>query len=132
IEFYSGDISSNLANAASPQANGRSQDNSSISVTFAGTPTGPVLWQLGEGGDGFYGRIDPVGTGTSLRFWQGNNNGALHRCVSNCTSQNAPWSGDVSGGSGGWSSDTRWFSLPCDRFRGGVGSGDDWPPAGGP
>ena len=30
-------------------------------------------------------RIDPVGTGNSLRFWQGNNSGALHRCVSNCT-----------------------------------------------
>ena len=27
--------------------------------------------------------IDPVGTGTSLRFWQGNNGGSLHRCVSN-------------------------------------------------
>src|SRR6266699_4913253 len=64
IEFYSGDISGNFANAASPQANGGSQDNGSISVTFAGTPTGPVLWQLGEGGDGFYGRIDPFGRAT--------------------------------------------------------------------
>jgi len=132
IEFYSGDISGNFANAASPQANGGSQDNGSISVTFAGTPTGPVLWQLGEGGDGFYGRIDPVGTGTSLRFWQGNNNGALHRCVSNCTSQNAPWSGNVSGGSGVWSNDTRSFILPYDLFHGGIPGGDDCPAAGVP
>src|SRR5439155_8639081 len=72
IEFYSGDISANFANSASPQANGGAQDNGSSSVTFAGTPTEPVQWQLGVGGDGFYARIDPVGTGSSLRFWQGN------------------------------------------------------------
>src|SRR5439155_722669 len=91
IEFYSGDISGNFASAASPQASGGAQDNGSVSVTFAGTPTGPVLWQLGVGGDGFYSRIDPVGTGTSLRFFQGNNGGAMSRCVSNCTNQFAPW-----------------------------------------
>jgi hypothetical protein len=132
IEFYSGDISGNFANAASPQASGGSQDNGSISVTFAGTPSGPVLWQLGVGGDGFYSRIDPVGTGTSLRFWQGNNSGMLHRCVSNCTNQNAPWSGNVSGGSGSWSGDTRSFILPYDLFHGGIPGGDDCLPAGVP
>src|SRR6185295_8853471 len=72
IEFYSGDISGNFANASAPQANGGAQDNGSSSVTFTGTPTGPVQWQLGVGGDGFFSRIDPVGTGSSLRFWQGN------------------------------------------------------------
>src|SRR5215211_7790953 len=132
IEFYSGDISGNFANAASPQASGGSQDNGSSSVTFAGTPTGPVLWQNGVGGDGFYSRIDPVGTGTSLRFWQGNNSGALHRCVSGCTNQNAPWSGNVSGGGGGWSGDTRSFVLPYDLFHGGIPGGDDCPVAGVP
>ena len=76
IEFYSGDISGNFANAASPQASGGAQDNGSSSVTFNGPPTGPVQWQLGVGGDGFYSRIDPVGTGSSLRFFQGNNGGA--------------------------------------------------------
>jgi hypothetical protein len=54
IEFYSGDISGNFMNAASPQASGGSQDNGSSSITFTGTPSGPVLWQLGVGGDGFY------------------------------------------------------------------------------
>jgi hypothetical protein len=54
IEFYSGDISGNFANAASPQASGGAQDNGSSSITFSGTPTGPVQWQLGVGGDGFY------------------------------------------------------------------------------
>ena len=129
IEFYSGDISGNFANSASPQANGGAQDNGSSSITFTGAPTGPVLWQLGVGGDGFTGRIDPVGTGSSLRFWQGNNSGSLHRCVSNCTAQNAPWSGRVSGG---WGSDTQSFVLPYDLFHGGISGGDDCPPAGVP
>ena len=48
IEFYSGDISGNFANAASPQASGGAQDNGSSSVTFTGTPTGPVQWQTGR------------------------------------------------------------------------------------
>ena len=67
-------------------------------------PTGPVLWQLGVGGDGFYSRIDPVGTGSSLRFFQGNNGGA-HSVVASVTApnQNAPWSGSVSGS---WVGDT--------------------------
>src|SRR6266404_6069911 len=41
IEFYSGDISGNFANSASPQASGGAQDNGSSSVTFAGAPSGP-------------------------------------------------------------------------------------------
>ncbi len=126
IEFYSGDISGNFLNSATPQASGGAQDNGSSSVTFAGTPTGPVLWQLGVGGDGFYSRIDPVGTGSSLRFFQGNNGGAVSRCVSNCTNQSAPWIGV----SGGWFGDTRSFIMPYDLFHGGIPGGDDCPPAG--
>ena len=128
IEFYSGDISGNFANAASPQASGGSQDNASGSVTFVGTPTGPVQWQTGIGGDGFYSRIDPVGTGSSLRFFQGNNSGGMSRCVSNCTNGGAPWSGVT----GPWSGDTRSFVMPYDLFHGGVAGGDDCPPAGVP
>src|SRR5437667_3204659 len=123
IEFYSGDISGNFANASSPQASGGAQDNGSSSVTFNGTPTGPVQWQLGIGGDGFYSRIDPVGTGSSLRFFQSNNGGAMSRCVSNCTDQFAPWAGV----SGGWLSDTRSFVTPYDLFHGGIPGGDDCP-----
>src|SRR6266404_2896503 len=128
IEFYSGDISGNFANAASPQASGGAQDNGSSSVTFNGTPTGPVQWQLGIGGDGFYSRIDPVGTGSSLRFFQSNNGGAMSRCVTNCTAQFAPWVGV----SGNWFGDTRSFTMPYDLFHGGIPGGDDCPPAGVP
>ena len=80
-----------------------SQDNASSSVTFVGTPTGPVQWQTGIGGDGFYSRIDPVGTGSSLRFFQGNNSGGMYRCVSNCTIRMRPWSSVT----GPWSGDTQ-------------------------
>jgi len=47
--------------------------------------------------------------------------------VSNCTNQNAPWSGRVSGS---WSGDTQSFVLPYDLFHGGIPGGDDCPAAG--
>jgi hypothetical protein len=114
IEFYSGDISGNFATSATPQANGGAQDNGSMSVTFPGSPTGPVQWQMGKGGDGFYARIDPVGTGSSPRFWQGNNSGHLHRCTSNCTASGASWSDRT----GGWTGDIQSFILPYEIFKG--------------
>jgi hypothetical protein len=123
IEFYSGDISGNFATSANPQANGGSQDNGSMSVTFAGSPTGPVRWQTGKGGDGFYGRIDPVGTGSGLRFFQGTNSGGLSRCVSNCTAPGAGWASVR----GNWTNDTQSFILPYDLFHGGIPGGDDCP-----
>jgi hypothetical protein len=126
IEFYSGDISGNFDTAASPQASGGAQDNGPSSATFSGSPTGPVQWQMGLGGDGFYSRIDPVGTGTSLRFWQGNNSGGLSRCISNCTASGAAWTSKK----GGWSSDTQSFILPFDLFHGGIPGGTDCPAAG--
>src|SRR5207302_2590179 len=91
IEFYAGDISGNFATSATPQAVGGAQDNGPSSVTFSGSPTGPAQWQMGLGGDGFSGQIDPIGTGTSLRFWEGNNSGGLARCISNCTASGASW-----------------------------------------
>jgi hypothetical protein len=114
IEFYSGDISGNFATSATPQANGGAQDNGASSVTFAGTPTGPVQWQMGKGGDGFFARIDPVGG----RFWQGNNGGHLNFCASNCTASGATWT-DIEGP---WSlpvlPDTQSFVLPFEIFKG--------------
>ena len=132
IQFYSGDISSYFANAASPQATGRSQDNGASSVTFGGTPNGPVLWQEGLPSDGFYAHIDPVGTGriNGLRFWQGTLNGSLYRCVRNCTDPFAPWTGNVAGGGGNWSGDFIFFTLPYDLFHGGIQGGNNCDPAG--
>jgi hypothetical protein len=128
IEFYAGDISGNFATSASPQAVGGAQDNGPSSVTFSGSPTGPAQWQMGLGGDGFSGQIDPVGTGTSLRFWEGNNSGGLSRCISNCTASGATWTSVK----GGWSGDTQSFVLPINLFHGGIPGGDDCQPAGTP
>src|SRR4051812_35212537 len=128
IEFYSGDISGNFATSATPQASGGAQDNGASSVMFSGTPTGPTQWQTGLGGDGFYSRIDPVGTGTSLRFFQGNNSGGISRCVSNCTASGATWANVK----GRWATDTQSFILPYDLFHGGIPNGDDCAAAGVP
>ena len=63
IEFYSGDISGYFATSPNPSAAGGAQDNAPSVVGFTGYPTGPVQWQMTVGGDGFYARIDPVGSG---------------------------------------------------------------------
>lgn len=126
IEFYGGDISGNFANSPNPQAVAGAQDNGASSVSFVGYPTGAVQWQMGLGGDGFSGQIDPVGTGTSLRFWQGNNSGGLSRCISNCTASGATWSSRK----GGWGTETQSFILPINLFHGGIPGGDDCGPAG--
>jgi len=65
IEFYSGDISPYFATSANPSAVGGAQDNGPSSVMFSGSPTGPAQWQMGLGGDGFSGLIDPMGTGST-------------------------------------------------------------------
>jgi hypothetical protein len=65
IEFYSGDISPYFATSANPSAVGGAQDNGPSSVMFTGSPTGPAQWQMGLGGDGFSGLIDPMGTGST-------------------------------------------------------------------
>jgi hypothetical protein len=130
IEFYSGDISGNFANAANPQAVGGAQDNGPSSATFTGGVTGPVQWQMGLGGDGFSGQIDPVGTGSNLRFWQGNNSGGLSRCISNCTAAGALWVSENVAGNPSWSGDTQSFILPINLFHGGIPGGDDCPAAG--
>ena len=121
IEFYSGDISANFATSASPQANGGAQDNGSSSVTFSGSPTGPVQWQMGVGGDGFFGRIDPVGG----RFWQGNNGGQLNYCdmsAGDCTTSSANWVPDSSPWSNPGAPDTQSFVLPYEIYKGTPGN----------
>jgi hypothetical protein len=65
IEFYSGDISGNFATSANPSAVGGAQDNGPSSAMFTGFPTQAVQWQMGLGGDGFSGLIDPMGTAST-------------------------------------------------------------------
>jgi hypothetical protein len=118
IEFYAGDISGNFATSPTPKAVGGAQDNGPSSVAFSGSPTGPAQWQMGLGGDGFSGQIEPINNTT---FWQGNNSGGLSRCTSNCTASGAGWSNVK----GGWGSDLQSFVLPINLFHGGIPGGDD-------
>jgi len=119
-----------------PSANGGAQDNGSSSVTFSGTPTGPVQWQMGKGGDGFTARIDPVGTGTNLRFWQGNNGGQLNVCThappaNDCTGPGAVWALDSSPWSNPGSPDVQSFVLPYEIYKGIPGDPvNECPPSG--
>jgi hypothetical protein len=132
IEFYSGDISANFATSASPQANGGAQDNGSASITFSGSPTGPAQWQMGAGGDGFFGRIDPVGN----RFWQGNNGGQLNVCThappaNDCTGPGAVWALDSSPWKNPGAPDVQSFVLPYEIYKGIPGDPvNDCPPSG--
>ena len=59
-EYYAGDISGNFANDPAPVAVGGLQDNGATSVKFSGSPTGPVQWQMGLGGDGFSGLVQTM------------------------------------------------------------------------
>jgi hypothetical protein len=68
------------------------------------------------GGDGFYARIDPVGTGFSPRYFVGNNSGGMSRCVTNCLAGGAGYASVT----GPWSGDTRSFTQPFDLFHGAV------------
>ena len=108
IEFYSGDISGNFATSASPQASGGAQDNGPSSVRSRAARPVPCSGRWAWAATASTARIDPVGTGTSLRFWQGNNSGGLSRCISNCTASGATWTSKK----GGWSGDTQSFILP--------------------
>lgn len=128
LEFYSGDLSANFASSPDAQAAGGMQDNGSATVAFGGAPTGPVQWQGAVGGDGFYSRIDPIGTGTNLRYFAGRNSGSILRCVSACTQPGGRWT-EVKGS---WGSDTQSFILPFDLFHGGIPAGDDCAAAGMP
>jgi hypothetical protein len=130
IEFYSGDISGNFASSSSPSAAGGAQDNAPSVASFPGGATGPVQWQMTVGGDGFYARIDPVGTGTGLRYWVGNNSGGLSRCAASATNTCLAGGSGYSSRRGAWTGDTQSFILPFDLFHGGISGGDDCGPAG--
>jgi hypothetical protein len=70
IEFYSGDISGNFANAASSAGKRRVAGQRLSPRSHLSAPNRTCTMAVGIGGDGFYSRIDPLGTGSSLRFFQ--------------------------------------------------------------
>jgi hypothetical protein len=129
IEFYSGDTSGNFLHSGRPSAIGAAQDNGVSVVSFRGRPKGPVRWQSTVGGDGFYARIDPVGNGSSLRYWADTDGARLWRCGIDCLSSGAHWQSGYSTLVMPWANDTTAFVAPFDLFHGGIAGGDDCAPA---
>jgi hypothetical protein len=120
IEFYAGDIwggaaSTTFAASTAPWAVGGAQDNMVSTVHFGSAPTGPVQWQGNVGGDGFWAAID----GKGGYFYVSNNNGALHRCTSNCAGTGAVYGTDLR--SATMRADRQSFVEPFDLFRGTIG-----------
>ena len=109
IEFYSGDITAGFANLANPGINAGAQDNGSSVFTWNGIPHGPALWQLRNGGDGMFARIEPK---QALRWYQESQNGNLR------VSTTGPLGGLVTA-TGGWGGDVLSFVFPyeIDRYN---------------
>ncbi|HST06503.1 MAG TPA: S-layer homology domain-containing protein [Chloroflexia bacterium] len=122
IEFYSGDITGNFANASQPGANAGAQDNGSSVYQWPTNNVGPALWQLRKGGDGMYARIEPV---LGLRWYQESQNGVLG------VSQTGPYGSQVSA-TGGWGGDRLSFVFPYEIFKGNPAgpAAQDCPPTG--
>jgi len=108
IEFYSGDITANFATSATPGINAGAQDNGSSVFVWSGNP-GPALWQLRNGGDGMFARIEPK---VGQRWYQESQNGNLR------VSTTGPFGG-LASATGGWTADTRSFVFPyeIDRYN---------------
>ncbi|MEW5988856.1 MAG: hypothetical protein AB1791_19710 [Chloroflexota bacterium] len=106
IEFYAGDITANFATSAAPGINAGAQDNGSSVYVWSGDP-GPALWQMRNGGDGMFARIEPV---NELRWYQESQTGYLN------VSTTGPY-GPLFSATGGWTADTRSFIFPYEMYK---------------
>jgi len=108
IEFYSGDITMDFANSASPGINAGAQDNGSSTFVWSGNPTA-AMWQLRRGGDGMYAKIEPK---QALRWYQEYQNGVIG------VSTTGPDGGQANA-TGGWGADRLSFVFPyeMDKFN---------------
>lgn len=113
IEFYSGDITADFANAAAPGISGGAQDNGSNTAILS-QPLGPVSWVTRLGGDGIFTRIDPVvRSGGGQRWYYSSQNGSIRVAV------NGP-GGTLSLATPSWGADTKSFVTPFELYRYGV------------
>ncbi|HEX8228019.1 MAG TPA: S-layer homology domain-containing protein [Chloroflexia bacterium] len=116
IEFYAGDITANFANSNAPGANGGSQDNGSMVYVWNSTSPiqtvtpGPAMWQVRNGGDGMYARIEPV---FGQRWYQESQNGNLVRSITGPYGQLASASGNFVNDSPRLS-----FIMPYEIYKG--------------
>ena len=111
IEFYSGDITADFANAPQIGASGGAQDNGDM--VYTGTVSGPTLWHGPIGGDGFWTRIDQVnGSPTGGTWYLENNDAQWWRSTTGpdgtYSRPNAPEP---------WAGDTKAFAMPFEIQR---------------
>ncbi|HRQ66080.1 MAG TPA: hypothetical protein PKZ76_14670 [Xanthomonadaceae bacterium] len=100
IEFYSGDISGHFATSSLPGASGGAQDNGSSYARWASGVPGPTTWNVRNGGDGIFTRIEPV---NEQRWYWSSQNGNIRVSPSGpdsasqlATPQTTPaWGGDI-------------------------------------
>lgn len=109
IEFYSGDITANFANATNPGISGGAQDNGSNTAILS-QPIAATSWTTRLGGDGIFTRIDPiVRSGGGQRWYYSSQNGNMVVAV------NGPAGGTSA--SPGWTGDTKSFVAPFELYR---------------
>jgi len=111
IEFYSGDITGNFANATTPGASGGAQDNGSSWVRWSSVNPGPAQWTERNGGDGIYTRIEPV---LENRWYYSSQNGAV---VVSTSGPNSTPSAAFPNSGGNWGGDTLSFVMPFEIYR---------------
>jgi hypothetical protein len=107
IEFYAGDITANFATSNAPGVNAGAQDNGSSVYVWPSNNVGPALWQLRNGGDGMYARIEPV---LAQRWYQESQNGNLRVTTA------GPYS-SLTSATGGWTGDRRSFVFPYEIYK---------------
>ena len=108
IEFYSGGISANFGSAASSGAVGGAQDNSMMVSTWSNGNFQAQSWAVRNGGDGFFGTIEPI---LGQRWYYSSQNGNIR------VTSAAQGTGTVSATPSGWGADRKSFLTNFDLYR---------------
>lgn len=108
IEFYSGDITANFANANSRGAVGGAQDNGTSVSVWTGPTTTAQAWQAKLGGDGMFARIEPV---LAQRWYMSSQRGDI---VASTTGPNGVLNTIVNPN---WASDRKSFITPFELYH---------------
>ncbi len=108
IEFYSGGISANFGSANSSGAVGGAQDNSMMVSSWSNGNFAAQSWAVRNGGDGFFGTIEPI---LGQRWYYSSQNGNIR------VTSTAQGTGTVSATPSGWGADRKSFLTNFDLYR---------------
>ncbi|MGE3105624.1 MAG: WD40/YVTN/BNR-like repeat-containing protein [Lysobacterales bacterium] len=108
IEFYSGGISANFGTANSSGAVGGAQDNSMMVSSWSNGNFAAQSWAVRNGGDGFFGTIEPI---LGQRWYYSSQNGNIR------VTSTAQGTGTVGAAPSGWAADRKSFLTNFDLYR---------------